>query len=61
MMTTMRLVYMHTFYTDHGLPTCARTVDGDILSRNAVSSSDLVRRRPTIPVLLTAILYPSPI
>jgi len=42
-----------------GDPTSARMARGPTFSTKAVSSSDLVSSRPTIPVLLTPILWPS--
>ena len=55
-----RVTYIHEVPLGHGFPSDARIESGPIRSKNADSSSDFVRRRPTIPVLLTPILYPSP-
>lgn len=43
----------------HSTPTFDSIVNGPTRSIKSDSSCDFVRRRPTIPVLLTAILYPS--
>lgn len=61
-MQKLYTVFYTSFYCisqDHAFPTLWSTVIGPIFSKNVVSSCDLVSKRPTMPVLFTAMLYPS--